>query len=469
MGMHIRALLVEDSEPDAELLVRELQQDDMESECEIVATPEEMSAALEDGPWDVVIADYVMPHFSGLDAFKMARREIPDTPVIIVSGKIDDEVAVAAMLAGAKDYVLKSSLTRLGPAVRREIRDARRHERAEQARRKAEEALRQAYEELERRIAERTSELFEANVLLGREISEREQAQRQLAEARAEAEKQAAEFRSFITSMADGVVVWNLAGEIVFINDAGRKLLGMPLDVTGEAFSHQYEVFALDGEKIAEEQWGSRQALGGKEVRDFRVRIVTPWTEATISYSAAPVLDAAGRVIGATSVMRDVHDEVELERQRRELYDREHYIAQVLQNALVPPMTYMEVGGCRAALRYEPALAEAEVGGDFYDVFELSDDRVGIVIGDVAGKGLDAAVYVAAAKHAIRSYAYVFDSPAEVMKFANDALCKTELEDGTENKHAHRALRRRGRRQRCHDLRKRRPRAARRQARRRRR
>jgi sigma-B regulation protein RsbU (phosphoserine phosphatase) len=79
------------------------------------------------------------------------------------------------------------------------------------------------------------------------------------------------------------------------------------------------------------------------------------------------------------------------------------------------------------AMRYQAAFKEAEVGGDFYDIFELSDGRVGIVIGDVAGKGLSAAVHVAAAKHSIRSYAYLYDSPSRVMALTNDILCKAQI------------------------------------------
>lgn len=137
-------------------------------------------------------------------------------------------------------------------------------------------------------------------------------------------------------------------------------------------------------------------------------------------------------MVGATITLRDVSEQVEFEWKKQQVFEREHRIAQMLQSALVPPMAIVDIEGCKAALKYEPALKEAEVGGDFYDVFELSGGRLGIVIGDVAGKGLGAAIYVAAAKHAIRSYAYLFDDPAEVMKLANEALCRTELGDQME-------------------------------------
>lgn len=430
MGMRIRVLIVEDVEPEAELMLHELQRGGYDPEHEIVDTAEAMAVALDDRPWDVIIADYVMPHFSGPEALGLVKSRSLDTPVIMVSGRIDEDILATAITAGARDCILKSRLARLVPAVRREIADALRRRRAQEARKQAEEALKTAYEEQEQRVAERTAELVEANILLGREISQRKQAEEESAAARAEAERREAEFRSFVTSMADGVALWDASGQMVFLNESGRQMLGMPPGTSLEAL--RYEVRAIDGEPIPEEQWGSRRALRGEEVKDLRIRVATRWKETIVGYSAAPVVDAQGRVIGATSVLRDITEQFELEQQREELYNHEHRIAQMLQGALVPPMVLVDIEGCRAALRYEPALLEAEVGGDFYDVFELSDGRVGLVIGDVAGKGLDAAVYVAAAKHAVRSYAYLSASPAEVMRHVNDSLCRTQLADQME-------------------------------------
>ena len=83
-----------------------------------------MEATLAEQAWDVVVADYVMPHFSGLDALALVRQLGLDLPFIIVSGHITEDTAVAAMKAGAHDYVMKDNLTRLGPAVERELREA---------------------------------------------------------------------------------------------------------------------------------------------------------------------------------------------------------------------------------------------------------------------------------------------------------------------------------------------------------
>ncbi len=140
----LRALLVEDSEDDALLLVRSLRRGDYELHYERVDTLEAMEVALAQGKWDVVIADYALPKFSGLAALKLLKQAGLDLPFIIVSGTIGEDLAVAAMKAGAHDYLMKGELTRLIPAVNREIQEAQ----GRQARRDAEAALRRRAEEL---------------------------------------------------------------------------------------------------------------------------------------------------------------------------------------------------------------------------------------------------------------------------------------------------------------------------------
>ena len=118
-----RVLLVEDSADDAELVVRALRRDGRDLSYERVDTPEGMRAALANGSWDLVIADYSMPRFNGLAALKMLRESGLDLPFILVSGTVGEEAAVQAMKRGADDYVLKSGLARLPLAVERELRD----------------------------------------------------------------------------------------------------------------------------------------------------------------------------------------------------------------------------------------------------------------------------------------------------------------------------------------------------------
>lgn len=134
----LAVLVVEDSEDDTLLIVRELQRRGYILTYRRVDNREEMSAALESHPWHLIIADYNLPHFNALDALKLLQDKQLDLPFIIVSGSIGEDTAVAAMKAGAHDYLMKDNLTRLVPAVERELREAQER----QKRREAEQALR---------------------------------------------------------------------------------------------------------------------------------------------------------------------------------------------------------------------------------------------------------------------------------------------------------------------------------------
>jgi len=137
MSTLLRLLIVEDSEDDALLLVRELERGGYEALFERVQTPAQMAAALDAQSWDLVVSDYSMPQFSGSAALALCQRRKLDVPFIIVSGRIGEEIAVEMMRAGAHDYVMKDDLARLVPAVERELRAAQEreiHRRAEAAR-----------------------------------------------------------------------------------------------------------------------------------------------------------------------------------------------------------------------------------------------------------------------------------------------------------------------------------------------
>jgi signal transduction histidine kinase len=175
-GESLRLLLVEDSEDDALHLLRALRKGGYAPLTERVETPEDMTAALQRGQWDIIISDYVLPRFSGLAALDILRQSGLDLPFIVVSGKIGEEVAVGAMKAGAHDYILKGSLARLAPAVERELREAE----VRRKRRRAEEALKRSHEELEQRVRERTEELRASKVDLERLVGELERSNRDL-------------------------------------------------------------------------------------------------------------------------------------------------------------------------------------------------------------------------------------------------------------------------------------------------
>jgi diguanylate cyclase (GGDEF)-like protein/PAS domain S-box-containing protein len=141
MAIQIRALIVEDSPVDAMVLVRELQKAGFDPVHERVDTEAGLRTALK-YPWDVILADYMIPDFGGLQALKIIKEHELDIPFIMVSGKMGEEFAVEAMRAGVHDYIIKGNLSRLGPALRRELREA--EDRSQ--RRRAEEALKEIEE-----------------------------------------------------------------------------------------------------------------------------------------------------------------------------------------------------------------------------------------------------------------------------------------------------------------------------------
>jgi DNA-binding NtrC family response regulator len=171
----LRVLIIEDSEDDALLLAREIRRGGYEPVYELIETSEAMKSALAREKWDVVISDYVMPGFSGLEALDILKQSGIDLPFIIVSGNIGEDIAVGAMKAGAHDYILKGNPARLVPAIERELREAE----TRRQRRMADEALKRAYEELEVKVKERTAELIETNQALKEEITQRKLAEEQ--------------------------------------------------------------------------------------------------------------------------------------------------------------------------------------------------------------------------------------------------------------------------------------------------
>lgn len=160
---------------------------------------------------------------------------------------------------------------------------------------------------------------------------------------------------------------------------------------------------------------------------------VTYW-----DWTLTPVKDTDGTVQWLVFSLFDVTQEVltrkEIERLRAvaearvaemaSLLDRERHTAQILRQTLVPVDVPSELYGCKFGVAYRPAMHEEEVGGDFYDVIDLGNGKVSVLIGDVTGKGLSAAVQVAAVRYAVRGYAFLDPRPSLVMALANEAVCR---------------------------------------------
>ena len=125
MNKRIRVLILEDSEDDALLLVRQLKKDGYNPTYNQVDTAQAMSEAFEQQTWDVILCDNSMPGFSAFEALDLYKKKGLDLPFIIVSGAIVYDNAIAIMNAGAHDYLLKNNLVELAPAIERELRNTK--------------------------------------------------------------------------------------------------------------------------------------------------------------------------------------------------------------------------------------------------------------------------------------------------------------------------------------------------------
>ncbi len=157
----LAVLIVEDSESDAQIIIRALKKADYQIISEQVETAEEMRAALESREWNIVISDFELPQFDGRAALKELQATKRDVPFIIVSGAIAEKDAIEMMLSGAQDYLDKNDMARLIPVVKRELRQA-----------SIRGKRRQAEEELQRRLIELESVHTISNALRTARLTE---------------------------------------------------------------------------------------------------------------------------------------------------------------------------------------------------------------------------------------------------------------------------------------------------------
>jgi len=263
----LRALIVEDSEDDAQILVRTLSRDGFDVVSRRVETLEDLVDALKAEVWDIVISDYVLPGFDGLRAIASVRQHDPDLPCIVVSGRMGEDIAVEVMRAGANDYLMKDRLGRLGPVVRREIADGRaRHERR----------------------------AMQAAIARERELH-----------------------AIVLRCIADGVVATDTEGRITLMNRVAETLSGWRLDQARGR--HLLEVFPTRHPRSGEAMPDPVPAVvqNGQAPRTFPHEVLTArdGTQRLVAITSSPVRDEASRIIGAVFAYRDVTERRRLEQE----------------------------------------------------------------------------------------------------------------------------------------------------------
>ncbi|GEM_PF-1856540 len=255
-------------------------------------------------------------------------------------------------------------------------------------------------------------------------------------EARSEAERRAQEaeesrriLEALMEFAPEGIAIADGSDvRIRMMSKHGRELLGRAReDVEGVSLRNQPSVWGIchtDGTTPADVETMPlvRAAQAGDAVVDEEWVITRPdGSSITALCNAGPISDADGRLIGGVLVWRDITRIKETQRELEEAYQREKHFAESLQKALAPRKP--SVGsGYRTASRYKAAYDGQEIGGDFYDVFATAQGYVALVIGDVSGKGLEAASLAAAARSTVRAFAFEASSAGHALTHANRVL-----------------------------------------------
>jgi len=264
MSTPLRLLIVEDSEDDALLLLRELKRGGYDPAFERVDTSPAMEKALEQQTWDIILCDYNMPQFSALDALDLLKEKRIDIPIIIVSGTIGEETAVATMKSGAHDYIMKDNLTRLVPTVERELR------------------------EVEIRSSQRRAE-----------------------KAQQESEER---YRTLIDTAREGVWIIDIDTHTTFVNRQMADMLGYS---AAEMIGKKVPEFLDDENRVIFKEKINKRKEGHNEQYDLKF-IRKDGSELWCIINASPLFSPEGDVVGSFGMVTDVTDRKQAEEALRE-------------------------------------------------------------------------------------------------------------------------------------------------------
>ncbi|MEW5747715.1 MAG: PAS domain S-box protein [Candidatus Thermoplasmatota archaeon] len=302
MSTLLRALIVEDSESDALLMVRLLERNGYDVEFERVQTAATMADALKSRSWDIVIADHAMPEFSAPMALNVLTEHGGDIPFIIVSGRISAEMAVRLLKDGADDWVNKDDLSRLVPAIDRELRDA---------------ATRREKERVERGL---------------RDSEER--------------------FRSIVETTKEWIWMIDPEGKITYSNPAVKDILGYSPE---ELIDVSYIELMPEDERGRERD----ELRNHVEAKEGWLGCISVWThgDGSLRYlesTAVPCIDSSGALTGFQGADRDITEKRKAETELRISRDECEasaikaqtyldFIAHDMTNILSPIMMYSEM------------------------------------------------------------------------------------------------------------------------------
>lgn len=266
----LRSLMIDDSENDVLLIIRELKKGGYHPVYERVETAEAMKKAVTEKEWDVILCDYKMPKFDAPAAISVLQDSKLDIPIIIISGTIGEETAVECMRLGAQDYFMKSSLSRLCPAIARELDEAV----LRKKKKMAEDALRQSEEK----------------------------------------------YRTILENIEDGYYEVDLDGKFTLINDSSCRIHGYTRD----------EMIGMNKLDYMDKEYSKKLFETFKEVyrtglpaKRFDWQIIRKdGTKRYIEASVSPLRDSSGKIKGYKGLVRDITERKQAESQREDALNK---------------------------------------------------------------------------------------------------------------------------------------------------
>jgi phosphoserine phosphatase RsbU/P len=493
MGKPLHVLFVEDSEDDALLLIFELRRGDYSPVAKRVETVEALQQALEEETWDVVISDYVLPGFSGLEALRLVRKSGLDLPFIVVSGKIGEDTAVQAMKEGANDYLIKGNVSRLVPAIEREMQEAE----VRRKRRAAEAALVRSERRYKRLVAAVTDYIYMVTLKDGKVIKtshgpgcltvtgysheeymenpflwyqmiyeeDRPAVIRLTADIQAGQDIPSLEHRirhkdgsirwvrntivpryseqgeliaydglisditerkrseeslrlqsAALEAAANAIAITDSQGLVIWVNPAFTLMTGYSVaeslhrDLSFLKSDLHDPKFYLDlwGTVTAGEVWHGEMVNRRRDGTLYpEEQTITPVTDemGCIKYFICIKQDITGRKLAEQALLENNSILKELE------------IAKQIQLSLLPPSP-PPLPGIDCAGR---CVSATHIGGDYYDIF-LNGDEVALVMADVSGHSVGAALIMVETRSVLRAQLQTLHSPAKILAALNDLL-----------------------------------------------
>jgi PAS domain S-box-containing protein len=364
----LRVLVVEDSEFDAQMITSLIRKSGYDVVSERVETAETMEKTLREKRWDIILSDYNLPSFSAPEALKLVQSSELDLPFIIISGGIGEATAVAAMKAGAHDYLMKGNLNRLAPAIERELREAANRRERREAREK----------------------------LLESELR----------------------YRLLWESSPDAVLLMDPDSKIHFVNPAVEAVFGYkPEEIVGQRLP-----------MLLPEDLRSNEARGIEHYLHTGQKVSIPRVIETVgrrkdgheivievSFSHMELHGERRHV----AFIRDITARKRAERELRENQEQ-FQVAREIQQRLFPKSAPAIEGFDIAGVTYP---AEA-TGGDYFDYLPMMNGKVGVIVADVTGHGIGPALLMAETRAYLRTLAVNREDLGEILASANRILAE---------------------------------------------